>query len=123
MRIGIFTDSYRPYRSGVVQSIDLFTKDLTALGHEVNIFAPSYPHHVKDNKVFRFASVPAPTNPEFTLAIPFSLRLKPAINRFKPDIIHVHSPFMLGRLGARYAKTLGVPLVFTFHTLYDFLLS
>ena len=119
MRIGIFTDSYRPYRSGVVQSIDLFTRDLTDLGHEVNIFAPSYPRYEKDNRVFRFVSVPAPTNPGFTLAIPFSLRLKPAMKRFKPDVIHVHSPFMLGRLGARYARSLGVPLVFTFHTLYD----
>lgn len=35
------------------------------------------------------------------------------------DIIHVHSPFILGRLGARYAKKNKIPLVFTFHTLYD----
>lgn len=119
MRIGIFTDSYRPYTSGVVHSIDLFTRDLISLGHEVNIFAPSYPKYEKDSRVFRFASVPAPTNRDFSLAIPFSLRLKPAIKRLKPDIIHVHSPFMLGRLGAKYARSLGVPLVFTFHTLYD----
>lgn len=119
MRIGIFTDSYRPYRSGVVESIDLFTKDLNNLGHEVNIFAPSYPQYEKDKKVFRFASVPAPTNPDFTLAIPISIRLRPAIKRLSPDIIHVHSPFMLGRLGAKYARSLGVPLVFTFHTRYD----
>ncbi len=119
MRIAIFTDSYRPYTSGVVHSIDLFTRDLISLGHEVNIFAPSYPNYEKDTKVFRFASVPAPTNPEFTLAIPFSLKLRPAIKKLKPDIIHVHSPFLLGRLGARYARALGVPLVFTFHTLYD----
>lgn len=119
MRIGIFTDSYRPYTSGVVHSIDLFTRDLTRLGHEVNIFAPSYPNYEKDSRVFRFASVPAPTNPGFTLAIPFSLKLKPAIKKLKPDIIHVHSPFLLGRLGAKHARMLGIPLVFTFHTLYD----
>ncbi|MCL6609971.1 MAG: glycosyltransferase family 4 protein [Peptococcaceae bacterium] len=119
MRISVFTDSYRPYRSGVVQSIELFTRDLISLGHEVKIFAPSYPRHDKDRNVFRFVSVPAPTNPEFTLAIPFSLRLRPAMKKLKPDVIHVHSPFILGRLGARYARMLGVPLVFTFHTLYD----
>ncbi|MCL6478350.1 MAG: glycosyltransferase family 4 protein [Peptococcaceae bacterium] len=119
MKIGIFTDSYRPYTSGVVHSIDLFTRDLTSLGHEVNIFAPSYPKYEKDSRVFRFASLPAPTNPGYCLAIPFSLRLKPAMKRLRPDIIHVHSPFMLGRLGAKYARNLGVPLVFTFHTLYD----
>ncbi len=119
MRVGIFTDSYRPYKSGVVQSIEVFTRELISLGHEVNIFAPSYPRCEKDSRVFRFVSVPAPTNPDFTLAIPFSTRLRPAMQRLKPDIIHVHSPFLLGRLGAKYARTLGIPLVFTFHTLYD----
>ncbi|HBV97818.1 MAG: glycosyl transferase family 1 [Peptococcaceae bacterium BICA1-7] len=119
MRIGLFTDSYRPYTSGVVNSIDLFTRDLTNLGHEINIFAPSYKNDGEDARVFRFASVPAPTNREFSLAIPFSLRLRPALKKLKPDIIHVHSPFLLGRLGARYARMHNVPLVFTFHTLYD----
>lgn len=119
MKIGVFTDSYRPYTSGVVNSIELFTRDLTSLGHEVNIFAPSYKNDGEDARIFRFASVPAPTNREFSLAIPFSLRLRPAIKKLKPDIIHVHSPFLLGRLGARYARMLNVPLVFTFHTLYD----
>lgn len=119
MKIGIFTDSYRPYTSGVVNSIDLFTRDLISLGHEVKIFAPNYRKCQKDSMVFRFASVPAPTNTDFSLAIPFSFRLKPALASFSPDIIHVHSPFLLGRLGARYARTLDIPLVFTFHTLYD----
>lgn len=119
MRIGIFTDSYLPYTSGVVRSIQTFTEDLTTLGHEVYIFAPSYRNCDKESKVFRFASIPSPTNPDFTLAVPFSLKLRPTIKRLKLDLIHVHSPFLLGRVGARYARKLGVPLVFTYHTLYD----
>ena len=119
MRVGIFTDSYRPYSSGVVFSIDLFTRDLTEMGHEISIFAPSYPHCEKESRIFRFISVPSPTNHDFCVAIPISLKLKRAMKKLKPDIIHVHSPFLLGRLGAKYARNLGVPLVFTFHTLYD----
>jgi len=120
LKIGVFTDSYRPYTSGVVRSIDTFTSELKAMGHDVYIFAPSYPRYrEEENRVFRFASIPAPTNPEFSLALPFSLQLRPTISRWRPDIIHVHSPFLLGRVGARYARQLGVPLVFTFHTLYD----
>ncbi|MGB9802365.1 glycosyltransferase family 4 protein [Desulfofundulus sp.] len=119
MKIGIFTDSYRPYTSGVVRSIDTFTSELTRMGHEIYIFAPNYPNCSREKHVFRFPSVPAPTNRDFTLAVPFSLRLKPIINQWQPDIIHVHSPFLLGRVGARYAHKMGIPLVFTFHTLYD----
>ncbi len=119
MKIGIFTDSYLPYTSGVVRSIQTFTAELTALGHEVYIFAPSYRNCDHESRVFRFASIPSPTNPDFTLAVPFSLKLKPTIKKLELDLIHVHSPFLLGRVGVRYARKLGVPLVFTFHTLYD----
>lgn len=119
MRIGIFTDSYLPYTSGVVRSIETFSEELIKLGHEVFIFAPSYKNAKEESGVFRFASIPSPTNRDFTLAVPFSIKLRPTIKRLNLDLIHVHSPFLLGRLGARYARRLGIPLVFTFHTLYD----
>ena len=45
MKIGIFTDSYKPYTSGVVTSISNFKEELTLLGHEIHIFAPSYPNY------------------------------------------------------------------------------
>ncbi len=119
MRIGIFTDSYLPYTSGVVRSIQTFNEELTRLGHEVYIFAPSYKDCSNENRVFRFASIPSPTNRDFTLALPFSLKLRPTIKQLNLDLIHVHSPFLLGRLGARYARKIDVPLVFTYHTLYE----
>ncbi|MFY9411327.1 MAG: glycosyltransferase family 4 protein, partial [Dethiobacteria bacterium] len=74
MRIGFFTDSYHPYTSGVVRSIDLFTSEFNARGHEVYIFGPGYPliHYPKEEKVFRFASIPTPTMPDFSIPIPLS---------------------------------------------------
>ncbi len=119
LKIGIFTDSYRPYTSGVVRSIETFTEELNADGHEFYIFAPDYPNCKKESNVFRFSSIPAPTNSQFALAVPFSIRLRPTLKRLGLDIIHVHSPFLLGRLGARCARKYNIPLVFTFHTLYD----
>lgn len=123
LKIGIFTDSYRPYTSGVVRSIETFSEELQALGHEIYIFAPDYPNnhqeHLHEKRVFRFSSIPAPTNHDYALAVPFSIRLRPTLKKLGLDVIHVHSPFLLGRLGARCAKKLNIPLVFTFHTLYD----
>lgn len=121
VNIGFFSDSYRPYTSGVVRSIDLFTREFNARGHEVYIFGPDYPliHYPREEKVFRFASIPAPTMPEFSIPIPFSVQLGTTIRRLNLQIIHVHSPFLLGRLGARAARQSGLPLIFTFHTLYD----
>ncbi|MEW5785321.1 MAG: glycosyltransferase family 4 protein [Bacillota bacterium] len=121
MKIGVFTDSFRPYTSGVVRSIELFSREFNNQGHEVFVFGPDYPllHYPKEEKVFRFVSIPAPTIPDFALPIPISVQLGPTIRRIGLDIIHVHSPFLLGRLGARAARRYKLPLVFTFHTLYD----
>lgn len=119
MNIGFFTDSYRPYTSGVVRSIETFTKELKQLGHQVFIFAPQYKDCEKEPGVFRYVSVPSPTNQDFSLAIPISLRARPLVRQLKLDIIHVHSPFLMGRLGARLARSERVPLVYTYHTLYD----
>lgn len=119
MNIGFFTDSYRPYTSGVVRSIETFTKELKKLGHQVYIFAPHYKDCEKEPGVFRYLSVPSPTNQEFALAIPISLRARPLVRKLKLDIIHVHSPFLMGRLGAHIARSERIPLVYTYHTLYD----
>lgn len=121
MKIGVFTDSFRPYTSGVVRSIELFTREFNQRDHDVYIFGPDYPamHPPKEEGVFRFISVPWPTLPEFSLPIPISLHLSSTIKELGLDIIHAHSPFLLGRLGARAARRHRLPLVFTFHTLYD----
>lgn len=119
MRIGVFTDSYRPYVSGVVRSIEMFQTELQALGHQMFIFAPGYPRHFqREGNVFRFLSLPAPSHDEFRLALPFSLRLGGTVQSLGLDVIHTHSPFLMGRLGARAAKLHRLPLVFTYHTFY-----
>lgn len=120
MRIGIFTDSYRPYTSGVVTSIATFKEELIRMGHEIYIFAPSYPdYHEQEQGVYRFYSLPSPTNPDFTLAIPVLPGIKMLVKRLNLDIIHVHSPFTMGRVGLHYARKYKIPIVFTYHTLYD----
>ena len=119
MNIGIFTDSYRPYISGVVRSIDSFASELRKMGHNVYIFAPKYKGAPDEPYVYRFHSVRPLANNDFTLAIPFSSKLRTTLSKLNLDLIHTHSPFIMGRLGAHCARRAGIPLVFTYHTLYD----
>ncbi|WP_276620676.1 glycosyltransferase family 4 protein [Syntrophomonas wolfei] len=120
MRIGIFTDSFIPYTSGVVTSILTFQKELSRLGHDIHIFAPSYPNfQQEEEQVYRFFSLPAPTNPDFSLAIPIYPGMNMLVRRLDLDIIHVQSPFTMGRVGLHYGRKYHIPVVFTYHTLYD----
>jgi len=120
MKIGIFTDSFKPYTSGVVTSICTFREELENLGHQIYIFAPSYPGYSEnEDGVYRYYSVPSPTNPDYTLAIPIYPGMNSLLKRLDLDIIHVHSPFTMGRVGLHYARRYDTPIVFTYHTLYD----
>ena len=120
LKIGFFTDSYRPYTSGVVRSIETFSEELQSMGHQVYIFAPQYKNYnKKEEGVFRFLSLPSPTNRDYSLPIPLSPTIRATIKKIDLDVIHVHSPFLLGRLGARVAHQEKLPLVSTYHTLYD----
>lgn len=120
MKIGIFTDSYKPYTSGVVTSITTFKEEMTRLGHEVHIFAPSYPNYTDtEENVYRFYSVPSPTNKDYTLAIPVYPGLNFIVKKLKLDIIHAHSPFTMGRLGMHFSRKYNIPLLLTYHSRYD----
>lgn len=123
MKIGIFTDSYRPYTSGVVQSIELFTREYLKKGHKVYVFGPDQPifkNRIKSEEgVFRFLSIPAPNLTDFNIPIPISPQMRATMKKIGLDIIHVHTPFVMGRLGARAARRFGIPVIFTYHTLYD----
>lgn len=120
LNIAVFSDSYKPYVSGVVNSVDTFCRELCRMGHKSYIFAPSYPGYVDDEPgVFRFRSIKAPTNPDYRLAIPLSLSVGRRLRELNIDVVHTHSPFLMGGLGARAALNLGLPLVFTYHTLYE----
>ena len=120
MRIAVFSDSYKPYVSGVVNSLDTFGRELRKMGHQWYIFAPGYPGYVDDEPgVFRFLSIAAPTNPDYRLAIPLSLAVCRRLRELQIDVVHTHSPFLMGGLGARAARRLKLPLVFTYHTLYE----
>lgn len=120
MRIGFFTDSYKPYISGVVRSIETFAGELIKRGHKIYIFAPQYPDNRRsETNIYRFPSFRTPFHSEFYLGLPFPWEAKKFIKKWNLEIIHVHSPFLLGSVGAYLARRFGIPLVFTYHTLYD----
>jgi 1,2-diacylglycerol 3-alpha-glucosyltransferase len=121
LKIGIFSDSYHPYVSGVVLSIETFSRELARLGHDIYIFAPEYPQvkGKKEANIYRFPSFHTPFNPEFYIALPFTWTAKKYVSDIGLDLIHTHSPFTMGRIGGMMARYLEIPLVFTYHTLYD----
>lgn len=124
MNFAMLTDSYAPYVSGVVRSIQRFSKGLIALGHNVYIFAPTYSKKAMQDyepdatEIFRYRAIPAPTYHDYWLPIPISPQASSLMKELQIDIIHTHSPFLMGALGAKLSRQCDIPLVFTHHTKY-----
>ena len=119
MNIGFFTDSYLPRHSGVVRAVESTARGLRACGNRVFVFAPAYAGHADtDPDVLRFPSIAPPGHADFPLAVPYSAAHLRTIRGLGLDVVHSHSPFLLGGLGVWVARTLKLPLVFTYHTLY-----
>ena len=120
MRIAIFTNNYLPNPFGVSMSIESFRREFEKQGHTVYIFAPETKGYVDKNpNVFRYPSIDFKYKISFPLAIPFSHRIDRILENLEIDVIHSQHPNLLGWAAKRWAKKKNVPLVFTWHTLYD----
>lgn len=120
MKIGIFTNNYLPNSYGVSGSVESFRKEFEVFGHEVYIFAPRWKEYKDENpQVFRYPAFETNVKIKFPIAIPYSSKISKILDNLKLDIIHSQHPNLLGSAAARWAKKKNIPLVFTWHTLYD----
>lgn len=120
MHIAIFTNNYLPNPYGVSGSIESFRKQFEKLGHKVFIFAPNYKNYKDENpNVFRYPALDIKYKIKFPIVIPYSLKIDKIIEDLPIDIIHSQHPNLLGSVAKKWARKKKVPLVFTWHTLYD----
>ncbi len=120
MRVAMFADCYHPIVNGVTTSIQLQVGALQEAGHEVLLFAPGVPGHVdREPWLRRFASLTFPLHPEERVSLPWPIAHFQEAVRFRPDVVHLHTPFNVGLFGWLVAARLGRPRVFTHHTLFE----
>ncbi len=126
MKVGIFTDQFYPYISGVVTSIKMLYEGLTDLGHEVYVFSSIDEEKVascEELKNFNFVNLPGKPYPFKDLKdyryIKKPKKLIPILKPYQLDIIHVHTEFNIAKIARVIGKTLNIPIVHTLHTLYE----
>lgn len=128
MKIALFSDTYWPQVNGVAAVVKQTAINLSQAGHEVVIFTVSQKKEKALNppdqkfKVFLIPSLPFWAYKEYRMAVPASFSLK-KVKKFRPDIVHVQTPFAVGWEGVLCAKLLRIPLAGTHHTFYDYYLK
>jgi len=125
MRIALFTDTFPPVVNGVANAVARSARALAQCGHEVCVFTVSDKSSGElermANDAFRVVTLPSvglPIYIDVRTSMPVGLALG-RVKKFRPDIIHSHTPFSVGWEAVWAARALGVPLVGTHHTFFN----
>jgi glycosyltransferase involved in cell wall biosynthesis len=86
-------------------------------GHEVFVFTfGDQDYHDDELRVIRSPGLPI-VNSGYYLSFSYNRAAKKLLQTM--DVVHVHHPFLSGRLALRYCEPLRIPIIFTNHTRYD----
>lgn len=124
MRIAYFTDTFLPQLNGVATSLANQAEALGKKGYRVLIFTPKLDNikrekfHAKNVTIVQLPTVPALIYTEFKFGVFGLPRVIKHLSKFKPDIIHLHSPFTIGMDAMIAAKIFKKPLVGTVHVYF-----
>ena len=123
MRVGIFTDSYYPLVAGVATSIEMLKLALEEMGHTVYIVAQNLENHRfvydKKNRIIRLPGIKT-SIPNIRITSIYSNKAMKIIkNEWHLDIIHAQTEGTVGSFSHIVAKKLKLPVVHTYHTLYE----
>lgn len=122
MRIGIFTETYTPYISGLVTSEVMLKKGLEKLGHEVYVVTANlesfHYEYDEEEKVLKVPGIPTGIYDSRLTAV-YPLKAVNKIKSWNLDIIHSQTEFAIGTFARLMAYQLDIPLVHTYHTMYE----
>jgi glycosyltransferase involved in cell wall biosynthesis len=120
MNILMMSNTYAPIVGGIEKSIAVFSDQFRRQGHRVIIAAPEYKGRPKNEQdVVRLPALQKFNGTDFSVNLPTSGKFSKLVEEFKPEIIHSHHPFLMGDLALRMAGQYQVPMVFTYHTMYE----
>lgn len=116
MRIALFTEVFAPKIDGITNRLRYTIRCLKALGHDVLVFAPDTAvAEFHGARVVRVPGLPFPPYPGLRISLP-DPRIAWELRRFAPQVVHAVGPVCLGAWGIVAARSLGLPVVASYHT-------
>lgn len=119
LRVAIVAESFLPNVNGVTNSVLRLLEHLRDEGHRAIVIAPGpgddFVEGIDDVEVVRVRGFDLPRYPELRVGLP-SLRIRSTLREFRPDVVHLAAPAVLGATAARVAGRAGIPSIAVFQT-------
>jgi phosphatidylinositol alpha 1,6-mannosyltransferase len=117
-RIALFTGAYNHVVDGVSLTLNRLVSFLESQGVAVMVFAPTVEKPAIDHAgtLQSAASIPMTGRPEYRVSLGLGPNALEALDRFKPTIVHIATPDLLGLQALLYARAWRLPVVASYHT-------
>ncbi|NJD25838.1 MAG: glycosyltransferase family 4 protein [Betaproteobacteria bacterium] len=119
MRVLMVSDVYFPRINGVSTSIETFRQTLARQGVEVRLVVPRYGDEADSDGVNRVPGRPVWGDPEDRLAGWRAMHRVVLAAAADCDLVHIQTPFVAHYAGLAAARKRGLPVVATYHTLFE----
>lgn len=120
MNIGIFTDTYLPDINGVVSSCVTLTEALQKAGHTVYVIT-NHPGNklCREGNIIRLPGIELKGLYGYKMSSPIQLTADKVMRQLDLDVIHIQTEYGVGLYGRHVAKEYSIPLVYTYHTMWE----
>ena len=121
LRIALFSGNYNYVRDGANQALNRLVEFLLRQGVQVRVYSPTTdtPAFEPAGELVSIPSTPIPGRPEYRLGLGLSSSVRRDLAEFKPNVVHISAPDVIGHRAVTWARRHKVPVVASVHTRFD----
>jgi phosphatidylinositol alpha 1,6-mannosyltransferase len=121
LKIALFSGNYNYVRDGANQALNRLVEHLEQGGATVRVYSPttSTPAFEPKGTLVSVPSFPMPGRSEYRVAFGLPASVRRDVIDFRPDIIHLSAPDLLGRAAQKLAARMGIPCIASVHTRFE----
>ncbi len=121
LRVALFSGNYNYVRDGANQALNRLVEFLLRQGVQVRVYSPTVaePAFPATGDLVSIPAIPIPSRSEYRLPIALPPRVRRDLAEFKPNVVHVSSPDIVGHRAVTWARRRKVAAVASVHTRFD----
>jgi glycosyltransferase involved in cell wall biosynthesis len=119
--VALVSGNYNYVRDGANQALNRLVAYLLRQDVNVRVYSPTTdtPAFEPTGQLVSIPSVPIPGRPEYRLGLGLSSTVRRDLDEFKPNIVHIAAPDIIGHRAVTWARRNRIPAVASVHTRFD----
>lgn len=121
LRVALFSGNYNYVRDGANQALNLLVGHLLDAGVTMRIYSPTIakPAFPPVGDLVDVPAIAIPFRPEYRLGLGLPRRPREDVEAYRPDIVHLSAPDILGHRAIKWAKRHNIPTIASLHTRFE----